>query len=464
MNSPHRAEDMKILIVNHRGDSVCGGVEQWLIRYARVCGQYGIALYVALPEHGPLEAALLEIGIPVKVIHVDWQPRTIRGSSIYLRGLQARVQELADWIVSEQIDLVHTNTLNLFEGALAAMRAGRPHIWHVRSTYGLDPEPYAFGGFELDMATQVTLLDTLADGILAVSAFPAREFTRHGVEVHVVSDGIDAEGYRSLAANYPDSDIRKELGLAPDVPLIANVSRVSREKGLPTYVAACRQILQVLPEVHFLIVGNHDEDRSATALVRDAITRMGLQSRIHLIGNRGDLPALYPQFDLVMLTSLHEGLSNVLKEALVFGVPVVATRCGGSEVLIEHDRHGLLCDVGDDHALAESAIRCLQDCEFSATLAQHGRCRIEQEFSLSGSLSRLAEYYKSVCTDFEPKQRAGRAMVANAMLSLACRHAELFLQAEPRKQFVHHSAPQTAMSMLLSRLRNLCGKVMKLMK
>jgi len=433
---------MKILILNHRGDIVTGGVEQWLLRLAKCTTQYGIELYVALPEHGIIEDALMEIGIPVKVVEIAWQPRTIKGSSLYLQGLQARAQALANWIASEKIDLVHTNTLNLFEGALAAMHAGRPHVWHVRSTYDQDPEPYAFGGLNLPLATQTRLLDWMSDGILSVSTAAARAFIQYGLTVHVKYNGIDSEAYQALAANYPDSDIRRELGLASGIPLVANISRISPEKDLPTYVEACHLIHKSLPEAHFLVAGNCNEHALSTTQVRGRISQLGMERHMHLLGERQDLPALYPQLDLVMLTSLHEGLSNVLTEAMACGVPIVATRCGGPEILIEDGRDGLLSEVGDAYGLAQAAIRCLTDRDFSARLADAGRHRITQDFSQSRSFSNLAQYYASVCADFELVDQTRRRTVTDTLLTLARLHADLYLRMDAQERAIFETRNQ----------------------
>jgi glycosyltransferase involved in cell wall biosynthesis len=455
---------MKILILNHRGDITTGGVEQWLIGLAKIARRYDIEPYIALPEHGSLEDALFEIGVPVKVIEVAWQPRTLKGWSQYMQGLQARAHALATWIESEKIDLVHTNTLYLFEGALAAMQTCRPHVWHLHSTYGKDTEPYAFGGLNLPLATQTRLLNWLADGILSVSTAAARAFIQNGLAIYVNHNGIDIEAFQARAADYPNMDIRKELGLAPDAPVIANIARVSPEKDLPTYVEACNHIHKALPQTHFLIVGNHSEHAATTAEVRRRIANVGMEHHIHFLGERHDLPAFYPQLNLVMLTSLHEGLSSVLMEAMASGIPTIATRCGGPTDIIEDGRNGLLSEVGDANGLAEAAIRCLTDRDFASALAQAGKKRIAQNFSQSLSLSNLAQYYASIRAHFDPVGQAKRHAMVTTALTLDCLHADIYQRVDVQEKTIRELRNQAEQIPGLNQFGRLRGLLHRLLR
>jgi glycosyltransferase involved in cell wall biosynthesis len=233
----HKEGGMRVLIVNHRGDVVSGGVEQALLRWVRASAAEGVSTYVALPEHGPLADALQGMSTPHKVLDVDWQPRTDAGRNRYLEGLPARVAILADWIRQEKIDLVHTNTFNLLEGALAAIVTGRPHVWHVRSVFGTDPPPYALGGLELTISQQAQFLSMLADRILTVSAHAAEAFRDGPLLIECIPNGIDLDEWERRKKTLKVSDLRDELGLAENTPLIANVARISVEKDLPTVVS-----------------------------------------------------------------------------------------------------------------------------------------------------------------------------------------------------------------------------------
>lgn len=421
------------MVVNHRGDIVSGGVERRLIQLAKDSGQYDIDLCVALPEHGPLEDTLLRLNIPVKVIDLSWQPRTSLGRNRYFSGFGGRVDELARWIEEQKVDIVHTNTLNLFEGAVAAMRTRRPHVWHIRSVFGTDPDPYAFGGLDIPLETQAQIVGWLADDILSVSPVASEVLTRIGIPVCVIPNGIDVAEFREVAAAHMGTDIRAELGLSKATPLIASIARLSREKDLGTFVTAAWLIHEHLPEAHFLIVGNKSENPDVTAEVEGKIRKLGLTDHVHIVGSRDDLAALYPQLNVVMITSLNEGLSNVALEAMASGIPIVSTRCGGPETLLEEGRSGLFAAVGDSQGLAAAALRCLREEELRLTLTTRARERAESTFSQSTHLASIRSYYANVLSSFKPEEQARRRALSDVFLNILVEHAAVSLDKNKLK-------------------------------
>lgn len=415
---------MRVLMVQHRGDVITGGVEQWLLRVASHCRAHDIELFVALPEPGPLQRALITLGIPTKVVDVAWQPRTRTGWSRYIQGLSDRADALAEWVITERIELIHSNTQYLFEGPLAALRSGRPHVWHLRSTYDQDALPYAFGGLGLDYPTQVQWMAWLTDGLLSVSADAARIFLDQGHPVRVLPNGLDVTRY---AEARPGGSLRAELGWPETTPVIASIARVSPEKDLPTFVRVCQKIRETLPQARFLIIGNTEEAPAALQALQATITACGLADALVLLGQRHDLPGLYPQMDLVLLTSLHEGQPNVLMEAMASGVPVVATRCGGPERLIDHEVHGLLANVQDVPGLAAAALRLLGDRDWARRLALAGRERVAREFSIARQLDDLRAYYAGLFAAYDTGPQNRKRALADAGLAFAAQHGQIHL-------------------------------------
>lgn len=416
---------MKIVIVSNRGDLVTGGIEQWLLRLAASRERRGTEISVALPEHGPVEEALMSLGIPVMVFDAAWQPRTHAGRNRYLAGLDARVAHLADWVDEQGADLVHSNACYLLEGALAAMRAGRPHVWHIHSVFGTDADPYVFGGLGLSPVRQASLLAMLSDGVGTVSAAAAKVFADAGIPVTLIRNRIDLDAFDHRRIALSNVDLRGELGLARQTPLVAVVARISPEKDLPTFVECCAQIRNSLPTAHYLIIGNTTANPRALQAVRDRINACGLHDRVHLLGERTDLPGLYPQFDLFMLTSTNEGLSSVLQEAMAAALPVISTRSAGSDELIEDGVSGFLTPIGDAAALADAALRCLNDRTLAASLGARGRQKLERESSWSDSLSALANFYHKVIERFSPSEQAIRRAFVDAAIGALTDHAHL---------------------------------------
>src|SRR5581483_4884466 len=113
--------------------------------------------------------------------------------------------------------------------------------------------------------------------------------------------------------------------------------------------------------------------------LRRLIAARELQNRVKLLGFQEDMRPFYDALDGFVLSSLREGLPNVLLEALAMGVPVMATRVAGVEQVITEGETGLLCPIGDVGALTAGLRRLLTDAALRERLARAGRKLAEHE-------------------------------------------------------------------------------------
>ncbi|HYH46606.1 MAG TPA: glycosyltransferase, partial [Thermoanaerobaculia bacterium] len=120
--------------------------------------------------------------------------------------------------------------------------------------------------------------------------------------------------------------------------------------------------------------------------------------RFRLLGHRADTVALFEGFDLFALSSLREGLPNVVLEAMAMEVPVAATRSGGMGAFARDGEDALLCPTGSAEALAEVLGRLARDPALRARLAQSARARIEREYSFRHRMQREVEIYDGLRT------------------------------------------------------------------
>ena len=108
------------------------------------------------------------------------------------------------------------------------------------------------------------------------------------------------------------------------------------------------------------------------------------------------MPALYAAVDLVVQSSLTEGLPNVILEAAYLGVPIVATDVGGTREVIEHGVSGWLVPPGDPDILADGVRRCLHDPQEFVEMAARGRSRIESMFEFGRRTENQMQIYREV--------------------------------------------------------------------
>jgi glycosyltransferase involved in cell wall biosynthesis len=119
--------------------------------------------------------------------------------------------------------------------------------------------------------------------------------------------------------------------------------------------------------------------------------QLGLQQRLHFLGLREDMPALYNELDIVVSSSHSEAMPLALMEAMASGLPVVATRVGGVPELVAHGRTGWLGAPGD---FSDSAGRCaalLADAALRRAMGERGRRRAVERFDLSRGVASLGQ-------------------------------------------------------------------------
>jgi glycosyltransferase involved in cell wall biosynthesis len=183
--------------------------------------------------------------------------------------------------------------------------------------------------------------------------------------------------------------LRTELGIAEATPLALFVGRLVDHKNLPMLLDAMHRLQQQGSPVHLMVVG----DGPLRAEVEAQRAGQGLQDRVTLLGERSDVPALMNAADLVVLTSLREGLSNIVLEAMMAGRAVIATRVGGNVELVEPERTGLLVDSNDAAGLADAITRLVQDATTRTRLGEAARQRGVAHFGIPAMVAAYRELY-----------------------------------------------------------------------
>jgi glycosyltransferase involved in cell wall biosynthesis len=215
------------------------------------------------------------------------------------------------------------------------------------------------------------------------------------------------------ATNDHRGRLRRELGLGPDVPLVAVVARLNPLKGIEDFLDAAAIVSRGHPEAHFLIVGEGRivkdglvmDDTGYRRRLEEYAARVGLGRRVVFTGLRTDVPAVLSAVSVSVLPSLSEGLSNVLLESMGAGVPVVATRVGGNGEIVDDGTTGLLVPPRAPAALARAISLLLEDRLLAARLGRAGQRRVVEHFSLERMVRQTEHLYLNLLEG----RTAGRA-------------------------------------------------------
>jgi len=263
------------------------------------------------------------------------------------------VRELAR-LLAGRFDVVHTHSAKAGAiGRLAARRVGIPavHTMHGFPFHDFQSRPRRAVYVELERR-----LGRITDVFLAIGATVAADAIRLGLvepeRVRVVPSSVDT----TIPVATPESRAlaRDLLDLPADATVVGTVGRVDYQKAPEHFVEAAGLVRT--PGVRFVWVG------SGTSLpaVRAQVVRHGLQDRVLFVGERPDVPRLLPAFDLFAMSSRYEGIPCALVEAMLAGIPAVATAVNGVPEVVVPGQTGLLARAGDpaglarviDHALA----------------------------------------------------------------------------------------------------------------
>jgi glycosyltransferase involved in cell wall biosynthesis len=202
----------------------------------------------------------------------------------------------------------------------------------------------------------------------------------------LVENGVDT---RQFSRRTPAHEAKQRLGLPEHLPVIGAVGRLSREKGFDVLIRAFGALSGAGLDARLVIVGEGDDRARLEALVAE----LGLDDRVRLLGYRADTPALYEAMDVYALSSLREGLPNVVLEAMAMEVPVVATRIAGVPRLVRHEETGLLVDPGSEQGLGDAISRLLNNPSLRGSLAPAGRRTIEECYSFEGRMAAIGRIY-----------------------------------------------------------------------
>ena len=198
--------------------------------------------------------------------------------------------------------------------------------------------------------------------------------------------GVDPARFQQLN---PAAEVRRELGLSGEVPLVALVARMDNwAKGHKELFAALR-LLAPSHQLQALVIGSGRREAEIRALARE----VGVSETVHFLGNRADVPDLLNAVDLYVNPSYTEGFSRSLLEAMAASRPVIASRVGGMAEVVRDGDNGLLVPPQDPAALAQALARLLDDPDFAKKLGDRAREDVEANYTLERLYREINEMY-----------------------------------------------------------------------
>jgi len=239
------------------------------------------------------------------------------------------------------------------------------------------------GKLTYDLADRIT---TLNQGNVEMEL----EFGADRKKIEVIPNGVDVDLYQSMGRR-----------TNPDAPLVALVGRVVAIKDVRTFIRSCRIVADRFPRARFVVFGSIDHHDGYYQKCLEYRRLLDLEERLTFAGNVKMIDR-YPEVDVLVLSSVSEGLPLVLLEAMACSIPIVATRVGGCAELIlgrgKEDQKlgasGILADVGDHPAIGQAVVLILENPERARTMGQAGLARVRQHYDLAKVHARYEMLYR----------------------------------------------------------------------
>ncbi len=347
------------------------------------------------PAKGPLSTAWSAIDVPIH--HLGWD-----ASLVIEDDFDAQVRRLAGRASVWQPDLVVANTLETYWAVHVAAELGRPSIWIVRESE--PPDAYFHARLPTPIAERALAALDLADRVVFV-ADATRSLFRDQLDAGrdaLIPNGLDLARFDLSTIASRRVDIRRELGIANDTPLLLCAGTTCVRKAQLELIRSLGILRDSRPGFHCAFLGVIEGDYLES--MRSAIAELGLDASVSLHEHVSDARPYFAAADVVICNSYQESLPRVVLEAMAFGKPVVASRVFGIPELIRDERDGLLVEAGDVESLAKALDRLLADPTLAAKLGASGRARVKAEFSLADRVRDYSALFDDLLAPAKPPE------------------------------------------------------------
>lgn len=356
-----------------------GGAETVFINLLRELEKSEYRSVVVLRGEGWVADQVRKLGLEPRI--VDSKGSFNLG---YLLGLRRLVK-------SEGVALIHSHLLgsNVY-GALLAMICRLPMIATFHGAVDV-----ASG--ERLLRTKFSIIGLGASAIVCVSKRLQQELSERSPlpsrKLRLIYNGVDPEQF----SRPPSGNLKQELELPDQARLVVSIGNIRPAKGYEYLIEAACDLVQSDPDTHFVVVGH--QKKALFDQLQAQIAESPVKPNVHFLGFREDVGDILRQADIFLLPSVSEGFSISTVEAMMAGVPVIATRSGGPEEILENEQTGLLIPPADASAIV-AALKRMTDTGFTGNITTNAG----QEALARFSLDAMQDHYRELYTGLLPSR------------------------------------------------------------
>jgi len=208
-------------------------------------------------------------------------------------------------------------------------------------------------------------------------------------KIKVIYNGVDLEEANTKGAG---RNLREELDIPDNYIIIGNLANLKPIKGQEYLIQAFAKVMERANRLKLVIIGEGPERERLSALA----DKLEIGEHVIITSIKSSRFDLVRLFDIFVLSSLTEGFSNVIIEAMAMGKPVIATDVGGNGEAVVHGKTGVLVPPADPEAMASAIIDLASDPELRARFGEAGKKRVEEHFTLRKMVEEYERLYKQL--------------------------------------------------------------------
>ena len=373
-------------------DNRVGGISTRLLDAAEPLKNLGVEISLAVPnEPGGLDEICSGAGIHVHRLCIARpSPRSLSRNIKWIVTFIKSVAELKKVIAKEGYDVVQVNGFACFQGAIAARMLGRPVVWLLANTmypkWIVRPLMPA-----IRSRSHVVSISPLVHQYFCGSKVPA-------VDESVIFEPVDISKANKILDGSPKhNEVRREFGIDTEDKLLINVANITPAKGHGDLLHAFAKVKQSIPKIKLLIVGAVFETQiEYSRSLHDLSRSLGLEKSVIWAGARNDVFRLVSASDIFVMASHNEGTPIAILEAMALRKLVISTAVGGTPDQIEDGVSGILVAAKEPDQIAEMITCYLCAHAERQKIADMGRRRVQEAFSLDLHAKRYADLYKTL--------------------------------------------------------------------
>jgi len=328
---------------------------------------------ICLDRLGAISQGLLQSGIPVCSLN---RPPTLSLQTAWLLAQQLR---------TEKYDVLHTHNWGPFVyGVLSSCLTCSDRVRHVHTQHSV-PDDFRkirrLAGRVLGLGVDhwITVSEHVTDFLLQ------SKWCRDHRKLSKILNGV---AIREEGAGLEGPHEQEGITEAS----IVCVGRLVEVKDHRTLLIAFKRVIEKGKRAILILVGDGPLRNELEALSQ----QLGIANAVRFVGYRSDVQEILQRGTVFVLSSLSEGNSVALLEAMAAGLPVVATDVGGNSEILEHEKTGLLVPPADPNALSDAILRVLDDPRLSKSLSQAAMNAVRQRYSFDAMMASYLRIYQGV--------------------------------------------------------------------